>query len=68
MEVFRFNILPTEEFLKRESFRQAINNCEQCGTALEFSYKQMTEHAVLSEEASCPCCEQKQEARHHRIH
>lgn len=68
MEVFRFNIIPTEEFIKRETFRQAINNCQQCGTALEFSYKQMSEHHVLSEEASCPCCALKQEAQNHRVH
>ena len=64
MEVFKFNIIPTEEFNKREAFRKAINNCEACGTALEFSYKQLNEFAVLSEEASCPCCALIKEENH----
>ncbi|WII71649.1 hypothetical protein QJS83_14365 [Bdellovibrio sp. 22V] len=68
MEVFRFNIIPTEEFNKREDFRKAINNCEICGSALEFSYQQLSEFAVLKEDAQCPCCDFIKEATNHRVH
>nr|WP_295902421.1 hypothetical protein [uncultured Bdellovibrio sp.] len=68
MEVFRFNIIPTEEFNKREDFRKAVNNCEICGAALEFSYKQENAFAVLQEEAKCSCCDSEKEPTRHRVH
>lgn len=68
MEVFKFNIIPTEEYNKREDYRKAINNCDICGGALEFSYNQMSEFAVLQEDAKCPCCSSEKESTRHRVH
>ncbi len=67
MEVFRFNIIPTEEFEKREKFRLEEALCDQCGTALEFSYQQLEEHFVLQEDSQCPHCNQQKQSRH-RVH
>lgn len=67
MEVFRFNIIPTEEYNKRENFRTSVNNCDICGGALEFSYRQMEDIAVLQEESKCPCCDSEKEPTRHRI-
>ncbi|KYG60855.1 hypothetical protein [Bdellovibrio bacteriovorus] len=68
MEIFKFNILPTEEFNKREDYRKAVNNCDICGGALEFSYEQAAEFHVLQEKAQCPCCSSEKEPRNHRVH
>lgn len=68
MGVFKFNIIPTEEFIKRESFKQAVNNCELCGAPVEFSYRQDSEICVLAEEAKCPVCAKERETSHHRVH
>jgi hypothetical protein len=67
MEVFRFNIISNEEFEKREGFRKSISECPQCDHALEFSYQQDSQFAVLQEEANCPFCLYKPEARRHRV-
>jgi hypothetical protein len=67
MEVFKFNILPTDEFIKRESFRQAVNNCELCGGPREFNYRQLAEHNVLQEESKCTVCAKEHEPTQHRI-
>lgn len=68
MEVFRFNIIPTEEFMKREQFRQSVNNCKSCGAAMEFKYQQIYSMDLLQEEAQCPCCRTEKESSQHRIH
>lgn len=68
MEVFRFNIIPTEEFIKREQFRQLMNNCKTCGNAKEFKYHQIYSMDLLQEEATCPACLTDTESSHHRIH
>lgn len=67
MEIFRFNIMPTEEFEKREKFRQDESLCQQCGAALEFSYQQLSSHSVLQEDSQCPHCSHQKQSRH-RVH
>lgn len=68
MEVFKFNIISTEEFIKRESFKNTVNNCELCCAPVEFSYRQDTACSVLQEEAKCPACAKERDLAHHRVH
>ncbi|HEX7673669.1 MAG TPA: hypothetical protein VF412_05835 [Bdellovibrio sp.] len=68
MEVFKFNIIPTDEFIKRESFKQSVNNCELCHGPLEFNYRQDSEISVLQEEAKCTVCLKEKETACHRVH
>lgn len=68
MEIFKFNIIPTDEFIKRESFRNSVNNCDLCSAPLEFNYRQLAEHAVLQEEAKCPVCAKEHSPTQHRVH
>lgn len=68
MEVFKFNILSNEEFIKREGFRQSVNNCELCSAPLEFNYRQLEKHNVIQEEAKCPVCAKERDASQHRVH
>lgn len=67
MEVFRFSIISTEEFERREDFRKSISCCPQCNNALEFSYQQDSQFAVLQEESNCPFCLYKPEVSRHRV-
>lgn len=68
MEIFRFNIIPTEEFMKREAFRQSVQNCSQCGKHLEFNYQQLKEESVLQEDSKCSHCAHEPESTRHRVH
>lgn len=68
MEVFKFNIIPTEEFIKREQFRKSVNNCKNCGAAMEFKYNHMHSMNLIQEGAQCPCCPSKKEVQQHLIH
>ncbi|MNJ94769.1 hypothetical protein D3C87_124710 [compost metagenome] len=66
MEIFRFNILPQEEILKREAFKNSLSCCQNCGTELEFQYTDFSAYNTLREEADCSCCGQ-QVSRDHKV-
>ncbi|XGC79588.1 hypothetical protein ACES2L_09645 [Bdellovibrio bacteriovorus] len=67
MEVFKFNIIPTEEFLKRENFRMSVQNCELCGGPMEFDYQQSKEDAVIQENGKCQVCAHERKSSLHRV-
>lgn len=56
MEIFRFNIVPDEEFTARELFKRSILNCQICGEDLQFDHKKQNVSATVKEEAHCPSC------------
>jgi len=68
MEIFKFNIIPTEEFIKRESFRNTINNCDLCNAPLEFNDRQLANHADLQEQTKCPVVAKEPSPTPHRVH
>ena len=67
MEVFKFTIIPTEEYEKREQFRHVMSKCSECRNALEFSYQQDEQFAVLQEDSHCPNCAHQPESTRHRV-
>lgn len=66
MEIFRFNILPDEEFTKREIFKQSLLNCQLCGSELQFEHK--IESQQVHEEGHCPSCRIRMKKQTHNLH
>jgi|GEM_PF-5333859 hypothetical protein len=66
MEIFRINILPEAELMKREAFKTEMNCCHACGTTLEFSYTEISAYSVMREEACCSQCS-TQVLRDHKL-
>lgn len=67
MEIMRFNILPDDEYCKREIFKQSILNCQLCGSDLEFTYETTAPHEI-HEEARCPSCCISMKKQSHGVH
>ena len=65
MEIFRFNILPDEEFSKRELFKHSLMNCQVCGGDLKFEHNK--EASTMNEAAQCPCCKISLKAQTHTL-
>lgn len=56
MEIFRFSILPLADIERREAFKEAVNNCPYCGTALDFQHEMDFLSNTLKEDCQCPAC------------
>lgn len=59
MEIFTFNILPMAEIERRQAFKEAVNNCPICASALQFSHEIDFLSNQVAEACTCPQCNLK---------
>lgn len=68
MEIFRFNILPDEEFTQREMFKMSVLNCQVCGTDLKFKHHFEEKLNRVQEEGHCAICCVQMKPTQHPVH